>query len=62
MLIRRIERQEVLEQMKIGPKDLKVPIKEPDAGGPRIIGIYGVKTPSSTNTMQRYQIWRNRLI
>ena len=56
--IRGIDRQEVLEQMKKSrPQDLKVLIEEPDAGGPRIIGIYGVKTPPSTDTMRRYQIW-----
>lgn len=56
--IRGIDRQEVLEQMKKSrPQDLKVLIEEPDAGGPRIIGIYAVRTPSSTDTMRRYQIW-----
>ena len=56
--IRGIDRQDVLEQMKKSrPQDLKVLIEEPDAGGPRIIGIYGVKTPPSTDTMRRYQIW-----
>ena len=43
--IRGIDRQEVLEQMKKSrPQDLKVLIEEPDAGGPRIIGIYGSET------------------
>ena len=56
--IRGIERQEVLEQMKKSrPQDLKVLIEEPDAGGPRIIGIYGVKTPSFTDTARSYQLW-----
>ena len=56
--IRGIDRQEVLEQMrKSRPQDLKVLIEEPDAGGPRIIGIYGVRTPSTTGTARRYQIW-----
>ena len=56
--IRGIDRQEVLEQMrKSRPQDLKVLIEEPDAGGPRIIGIYAVRTPSTTGTARRYQIW-----
>ena len=56
--IRGIDRQEVLEQMKKSrPQDLKVLIEEPDAGGPRIIGIYGVKTPSFTDTARSYQLW-----
>ncbi len=52
--IRGIDRQEVLEQMKKSrPQDLKVLIEEPDAGGPRIIGLYAVRAPSSTDTMRR---------
>ena len=53
-----ISRQEVLEQMKKSrPKDLQVLMEEPDAGGPRIIGIYGIKPGGGDGTLRSYSLW-----
>ena len=53
-----IDRQDVLDQMrKSRPQDLQVLIEEPDAGGNRIIGIYGIRKGGSDPNLRRYQIW-----
>ena len=53
-----ISRKEVLEQMKNSrPKDLQVLMEEPDAGGPRIIGIYGIKPGGGDGTLRSYSLW-----
>ena len=53
-----ISRKEVLQQMKQSrPKDLQVLIEEPDAGGPRIIGIYGIKPGGVDGTLRSYSLW-----
>ena len=53
-----ISRQEVLEQMKKSrPKDLQVLMEEPDAAGPRIIGIYGIKPGGGDGTLRSYSLW-----
>lgn len=53
-----ISRKEVLEQMKKSrPKDLQVLMEEPDAGGPRIIGIYGIKVGGTDGTLRSYSLW-----
>ena len=53
-----ISRKEVLEQMKNSrPKDLQVLMEEPDAGGPRIIGIYGIKSVGGGGTLRSYSHW-----
>ena len=53
-----ISRQEVLEQMKKSrPKDLQVLMEEPDAGGPRMIGIYAIKPGGADGTLRSYSLW-----
>ena len=53
-----MSRQEVLERMKQSrPKDLQVLLEEPDAGGPRIIGIYGIKPGGVDGTLRSYSLW-----
>ncbi|MDA7437724.1 aminotransferase class V-fold PLP-dependent enzyme, partial [Synechococcus sp. AH-601-P06] len=47
-----------LERMKQSrPKDLQVLLEEPDAGGPRIIGIYGIKPGGVDGTLRSYSLW-----
>ena len=53
-----IDRKDVLEQMKKSrPQDLVVLIEEPDAGGNRIIGMYGLKKEAGDPTLRRFSIW-----
>ena len=53
-----ISRREVLERMKQSrPKDLQLLLEEPDAGGPRIIGIYGIKPGGVDGTLRSYSLW-----
>ena len=53
-----IDRKEILEQMKKSrPQNLQVLIEEPDAGGTRTIGIYGIKTGGGDPNLRRYQLW-----
>ena len=52
------DRKEVLEQMRNNrPADLQVLVEEPDAGGTRTIGIYGIKRDSSSTDVRRYSLW-----
>ena len=53
-----ISRKEVLEKMKQSrPKDLKVLMEVPDAGGPRMIGIYAIKPGGADGTLRSYSLW-----
>ena len=58
LAVEAISRKEVLEQMKESrPKDLQVLMEEPDAGGPRIIGIYVIKSGGGGGTLRSYSLW-----
>ena len=53
-----IDRKDVLEQMKKSrPQDLIVLIEEPDAGGNRIVGLYGLTKEAGNATLRRFSIW-----
>lgn len=53
-----IDRKEILEQMRQSrPQDLKILIQTPDAGGDRVVGIYGIKKGEADPNLRRYSLW-----
>ena len=53
-----IDRKDVLEQMRNSrPADLQVLLEEPDAGGTRMIGIYGIQRDPGNADLRRYSLW-----
>ena len=53
-----LDRKAVLEQMRENrPTDLQVLIEQPDAGGPRTLGIFAIQRDPANPDVRSYRLW-----